>query len=370
MILPGSKIGIIGGNHISKMLVMSAKKMGMKVGILDPSETSPAGEVADWQMIASYNDESALINFSNQCDLLIYGTKNIDVRAIDYLIKDYQIPQGVLGLTVTQDRLIEREFLDNHSINIVPFETAVLISDIKIAAQTVGYPCVVKSTSRYDGENEVVIISSEKEVDLAVPLIQQGACLVESYVSIEKELFLSIGVNESGEFSLFPLVEKIRNENGELSYIKAPNQLVDLDESTVNQIELIAQVVASELGVCGIVGIEFFLTETGNLVVNEVTSLPSDYAKYSLDACDFSEYDIQIRSSCNWPLPKIHQLLPGVTMDINNENYEDVLSLMENKRQWLYHFYGETVTKKGHITVLSTNLEEAIQEIRYAGLLD
>lgn len=373
IILPGSRIGIIGGRHISKMLVMSAKKYGLTVGVLDPLKNCPAAQVADWHIQADYNDEGALIELAKNSDVLIYETRNIDTHAIDFLKELVLVPQGSFGLGVTQDRLIERAFLDNHSINILPYETAVVISDIKEAAQIVGYPCVVKSTRRYGEEEGVVIVRSEEEVDLAVPLIQQGACIVESYISLKKELFLSIGINAAGEYSLFPIVESIHNQQGELKKIKAPIDIQDLDDSTKNQINLIARVIASELNVSGVVGVEFFINEAGNLFVNEISSLAHESSSYSLDACDFSEYDIHIRGICNWPLPRINQLKPAITFNITEANYDSILFLLNKKRQWHYHFYQypeEVGGIKGHVTVLSSNIEESIQEIKHAGLLN
>lgn len=373
-ILPGSSIGIIGGGHISKMLVMSAKKYGLTVGILDPIEACPAAQVADWHILADYNDESALLELAKKNDVLIYETRNIDVNAIDFLKDIVSIPQGTFGLTVTQDRLIEREFLDNHSINILPYETAVVISDIKEAAQIVGYPCVVKGTRRFEEEDGVIIIRSEEEVDLAVPLIQQGACIVEAFSPLKKELFLTIGINQDGEYTLFPIVEMIHNESGKLKKIKAPIEFQDLDDSTINQIHLIARVIAAELNVSGVVGVEFFITETGNLFVNEISSIAHESSSYSLDACDFSEYDIHIQGICNWPLPKINQLVPAITFNITDTNYDLVLFLLGKKRQWHYHFYQYPkeikAMTRGHVTILSKNIEESIQEIKHAGLLD
>lgn len=374
MILPGSTIGIIGGRHISKMLVMSAKKLGFKVGILDPMESCPASQVADWHILADYNDGSALLDLAKKSDVITYETENIDVRALEFL-KDYVLlPQGTFGLTVMQDRLIEREFLDSLSINIAPYETAVVISDIKEAAGIVGYPCLVKSTRRYQEEELIVKINSENEVDLAVPLIQQGACMVEAVVPLKKELFVTIAVNQNGEYTLFPVVETFHYSNGQLKKVKAPIEIIDLDETVSNQMELIAKVIASELGVSGIVGIEFFLTEEDNLYVNEVSSRPHESSSYTLDACDFSEYDAHVRGVINWPLPKVEQFKPAVTFNITKENRKLVESLIGSKKQWHYHFYqypeDARVFKVGHVTVLSKNLEETIQDIKNTGLID
>ncbi|HCM90698.1 MAG TPA: ATP-grasp domain-containing protein [Vagococcus sp.] len=356
------------------MLVMSAKKYGYKVGILDPLEESPASQVADWHIVANYNEENALLELAKKSDILTFETENIDTRALDFLEKYVKIPQGTLGLSVTQDRLLEREFLDNHSINIAPYETAVVISDIKDAANSVGYPCIVKSTRRYGEEEYIVKINNASEVDLAVPLIQQGVCMVEAFVELKKELFMTIAVNSDGEYTLFPIVESYHYSDGLLKKVKAPIEIDGLDQQLVNQIELISKVIASELNICGIVGIEFFITKDNNLYVNEISTRPHESSTYTIDACDFSEYDAHIRGICNWALPKIKQFMPAVTINITKENYALVNNLLTQKRKWHYHFYqypkNSDRFKLGHITVLSDNLEETIQEIKHVGLID
>ncbi|MGO3732127.1 MAG: 5-(carboxyamino)imidazole ribonucleotide synthase [Vagococcus sp.] len=367
MIVPGQTIGIIGGQHVSRLLVLSAKKMGYKVGILDPMTNCPAGQVADWQIVADYNDEAGLLKLSKRSHVITYEFENIDVNALEYLEKLVYIPQGTFGLSITQDRLLERQFLDNHMINIVPYETAVLISDIKEATTNIGYPCVLKSIRRYSEDDLIVKIESEGDIDKAVPLIQQGPCIVEAYVSLQKELFVTIGINRNGEYTIFPIVETIHYKDGRLKKVRAPIDIVGLDDLLENQIHLIAKVIASELNVSGVVGIEFFLTEDGNLYVNEISARPHESGTYSMDACNFSEYDVHVRGICNWSMPKVEQFIPAIMFNITSDNYLDVLKNIPKKRNWHYYFYdypSDTHTLKlGHITVLSDNIEETIQDV-------
>ncbi len=374
MILPGSTIGIIGGRHISKMLVISAKRMGFSVIVLDPIENCPASQVADKHIVAEYYDEVALFDLAKESDVLTYETENIEVNTLDYLKDFVSLPQGTFGISVTQDRLIERGFLDSHSINIAPYGMAVVISDIKEVANSIGYPCLVKSTRKFQEEEIVVRMESASDVNLAVPLIQQGTCMVEAIVPIKKELFITIAVNKNGDYTLFPIVETMHYLTGQLKKVKAPIEIVDLEKAISNQIELVAKVVASELGVSGVVGIEFLLTEEDNLYVNEISSRPHESSTYTLDSCNFSEYDAHIKGICNWPLPKIIQFIPAVTINITKDNIDRVNSLLETKNQWHYHFYQYPKKvapfKLGHITVLSNNLEETIQEIKHTGLID
>lgn len=372
IVLPGQTIGIIGGGHMSRMLVLSAKQMGFKVGILDPSADCAASYVADWQIIASINDAQALVELSDRSDVLTYEYENVNIKAMEFLEEHVYMPQGIFGLSVTQDRLLEREFLNSLRINIAPYTTATLVSDIREAAQFVGYPCLVKSNIRNGQADKVVQLNGPDDVDQSVPLIQQGVCVVEAYVPLKKELFVAVGLNRNGDYSLFPIVETYHDATGALRKVKAPIIINDLPDVIVNQIHIVAKAIASELNASGIVGIEFFLTEDNNLYVNEVSTRPHEIGLYTMDACNFSEYDVHVRGICNWPIPKIKQHEPAISFNVTLDNEKRVLELLSSKRDWHYHHY-ESLAKRdevrGHVTILSENIDEKIQELKHIKLI-
>ncbi|MGY3766377.1 5-(carboxyamino)imidazole ribonucleotide synthase [Vagococcus vulneris] len=367
-ILPGSTIGIIGGKHISRMLAIAAKQMGLRVVIIDPDKECPASPIVDRQIISEINDEIGLLELSNACDVITYEYESVDSTALDYLEKIAYIPQGTMGLSVTQDRILEREFLDLHLVNIAPYELVIVISDIKQAINKFGYPCVVKSARRNPYEENNIVISSEADIDRAVPLIQQGACIVEPILAIKRELFMSIGLNRNGEYTLFPIVETISDSDSEFNSVVAFFESDDVTEDLKNQIYLIAKAVASELNVSGVVGIELFLTEEDNLYVNEVSARPHDSSLYTIDGCNFSEYDVHIRGLCNWKLPEIWHYLPSVTFNVTNRNLQLITSLINKKPNWHFHFYerkeSEIEKLYGHVTVVTEDLSGTLEELK------
>lgn len=373
IILPKKTIGIIGGNHISRFLSLSAKKMGFNIAILDPSEQCSASSVADTHIIRRYNDEVGLLELSLKSDILTYEFETIDSQVLRYLSSETHLSQGTLGLEITQDRMLEREFLNDHMINISPYTSAVLISDIKEAGSNLGYPLVVKSVRRSVLSDLSIIIRSEGDINQAVPLIQQGACLVEPLLKIEKELFISVGINKEGDYTLFPIVETKHGSDGKLKEVYAAYDM--LSEDLENQITIIAKVIASELSVTGVVGIALFLTNEGNLYVNEISTRPQDAGCFALDSCNFSEYDVHVRGLTNQPLPEICQFIPSISIMITHENIELVLLIMKKKKNWHYYFYYEQIStdfmgQLGHITILSENFAETKQELRYLGLIN
>lgn len=370
LILPGQTIGIIGGGQLGRMMAFSAKEMGFFVGILDPTPDCPAAQVADWHIIADYNDELSLLNMSKRCDVITYEFENVDVDGIKYIEKMTHIPQGTIGLSVTQDRLSERSFLESNNINIAPYETVVVVSDIRDSVSNIGFPCVVKTTrGGYDGKGQVVLYS-EEDIDKSVPLIQHGPCILEAFIPFVKELSVMIAANQNGDYTIFPIVENI-HKNSILQKTIAP---VALGQDIVDQIHLTAKIIASGLQLSGVMGIEMFLTEEGTIYVNELAPRPHNSAHYSIEACNFSQFDAHIRGICNWPLPEITLLSPAVMLNILGEQVVDVFAQIPEKKNWHFHLYGKKELKEGrkvgHVTILTENLEETLQEIAETNIWD
>ncbi|MFR7698771.1 MAG: 5-(carboxyamino)imidazole ribonucleotide synthase, partial [Lacticaseibacillus paracasei] len=109
-------IGIIGGGQLGRMLTQSAKSMGYRVGILEPTPNSPAGQVADFQITAPYNDQAALKQLADASDVLTYEFENVDLAALETVRSETRIPQGTAILAITRDRIKEKTFLKTHGV--------------------------------------------------------------------------------------------------------------------------------------------------------------------------------------------------------------------------------------------------------------
>ncbi|MGX7013248.1 ATP-grasp domain-containing protein [Vagococcus silagei] len=372
VILPNQTIGIIGGNHLARFMCFSAKKMGCRVIALDPDINSAASSIVDEQIVGNYNDGFGLLELIQKSDIITYESELADAQTLDYLKAKTKIPQGVFGLEVTQDRRLEREFLNHHLINISPYTVAYLISEVREAGRSLGYPLVVKNIHRDVLIDSHYVICSEAEVDKAVPFVQQGGCLIEPFLKIQRELFITIAVNKKGDYTLFPIVETKHGKNGELKEVYASYD--DLSEDLENQIVLIGKVIASELNTSGVIGVELFLMENGNLYVNEISTRPHEAGLFTMDSCNFSVFDTHIKGICNLPMPEICQFIPSISIMISEENVSLITSLMTKKRNWHYYFYKpqnliSAHTQIGHVTILSDNFAETKQELKYLGLI-
>lgn len=369
LILPGSTIGIIGGGQLGRMMSFAAKSMGFQVGVLDPTPDCPTAQVADWQLVAPYDDVIALKTMAEKCDVLTYEFENVDVEALAQIEHMIPVPQGSDLLAITQDRLLEKAFLEANNINISPYATIVSIADVQEAIEEIGFPCVLKTTrGGYDGKGQHVM-QTMSDIKGCLPLIHRGTCVLEAWVPFEKELSVMVAANWEADITVFPVVENIHRHNI-LHETLAP---AEVDLEIQKEVKRVATLIASSLNLRGILGIEMFLTAAGGIYVNELAPRPHNSAHYSIEACDLSQFAAHIRGICNWPLPKEVQLLsPAIMVNILGQHMPESIELIKEKPDWHFHFYGKPEARRdrkmGHITILTKDIKQTKADIFQTGI--
>ena len=142
----------------------------------------------------------------------------------------------------------------------------------------------------------------------------------------------------------------------------------------VEEAERIAKVVAKAVNLSGVLGVEMFLTKTGGLYVNELAPRPHNSGHYSIEACSMSQFDAHIRGICGWPLSKIRLLSDAVMVNVLGEQLLESYRLIEKKPDWQFHFYGKSQAQKGrkmgHITILTEDTHETLEEIYQTNIWD
>lgn len=371
-ILPGSTIGIIGGGVVSYQLVLSAKKLGYKVAVLSESTHCIAGRAADTHFVSDINDAVSLLKLSDISDIVTVATEVLDKSTFDYLSEKTVFSQNSYSQSILTNRYLQKQFLDGHSINITPYESAVVVSDVYDAAERIGYPCIVKQDRRklYNQDNSL-IIRNAYEINNVVPLIQHGLCIVESYIEMKSEWEVTLCVNDDGYYTIFPLMKSQPTHISDIPYIESFDQWYDLKKETINQMELITKVIASELGISGTVKVTFFLTEEDNLYVNNIDTFPKEHDLLTINSCNLSIFDLHIKSICNFSIPSIKQLTSTYLLPIPDDKKSELYDLMEKKNKWQFFLYEGFKHEKLYALaqVFPTNLEESLQEIKYTGLV-
>ena len=266
LILPGETIGIIGGGQLGKMMALSAKAMGFRVIVLDPTEDCPCGQVADEQIVGSYDDLEKIKQLSDSSDVITYEFENIDADALDWLNKHAYVPQGTELLRVTQDRIEEKRNIQAAGVRVAPYAVVTRVEDVRAGVEELGVPAVLKTArGGYDGKGQLVIRSVD-DIPLAETLVSQGACVLEKWIPFEKEISVIITRGTNGESAVFPVAKNIHKENI-LHQTIVPARISSVAE--VKAMEA-AEQIASALGLVGTLAVEMFLAEKDELYINEL----------------------------------------------------------------------------------------------------
>ncbi|MFD1672024.1 5-(carboxyamino)imidazole ribonucleotide synthase [Agrilactobacillus yilanensis] len=360
-ILPPATIGIIGGGQLGQMMALSAKSMGYKVGVLDPTPQSPAGQVSDFQIVADYDDQAAMDTLIQKSDVLTYEFENVSTKTLAQLNKQ-QLPQGVKLLEITGNRLNEKNFLRDHGIKTAPFAAVTDAASFTAAVQTVGLPAILKTTEGgYDGHGQVDI-NTPADFAAGAALYAQTPCILEGRVDFEKEVSVMVTQTANQDIRVFPVVEN-QHRAHILQTSIAPARLSDV---VAQKVQVFAMAIADGLDLAGVLGIECFVTAQGTVLVNELAPRPHNSGHYSIEACNISQFEAHIRSICGLPIPEIQQNQPAVMFNLLGDELSRARQALAQRPNWHFHDYGKAeirdLRKLGHVTILGPDLAALIQE--------
>lgn len=364
VIKPGDTIGIVGGGQLGQMMAMSAKEMGLRVGVLDPVEGCPASQVSDWFYQASYDDSVSMVAFANKCDVLTYEFENIPASVLEQQACFDKLPQGVDVLKISQNRRLEKECLRRNGLTVADYCPVYTKKELEEAIELIGYPSVLKTTEGgYDGKGQCVL-KEKLNLKEALELVSHYPCVLEKWIPFKQEVSILVTGNGKGEYECFPLAENTHHHNI-LHQTVVPARVSKQCQIKAQDIGL---TIAKALSIVGTLAIELFVTEEDDLIVNELAPRPHNSGHYTIEACQFSQFDMHIRGICGWSLPSVHLLSNAVMLNLIGEEYSKSFDYLTQKKDWSFHYYGKSELKKGrkmgHITILSNSVKNTIQEAR------
>ncbi|WP_413326174.1 5-(carboxyamino)imidazole ribonucleotide synthase [Bacillus inaquosorum] len=363
IIYPGAVIGIIGGGQLGKMMAVSAKQMGYKVAVVDPVKDSPCGQVADVEITAHYNDREAIRKLAKISNIITYEFENIDYDALHWLKDHAYLPQGSELLLITQNRETEKKAIQAAGCEVAPYSIVKTKDELKQAVQELGLPAVLKTCrGGYDGKGQFVI-KEEAQIEQAAALLEHGTCILESWVSFKMELSVIVIRSVNGEISTFPAAENIHHNNILFQSIVPAR----VEEGIQKKAAELAVKLAEEHNLVGPLAVEMFLTEDGELLVNELAPRPHNSGHYTLDLCETSQFEQHIRAICGLPLGKTDLLKPGMMVNLLGDEVKLVEEEPELLKEAKLYIYGKHEIKKGrkmgHITFMKQPEDLWIQEI-------
>ena len=363
------KIGIIGGGQLGKMMILEAKKMDFEIVILDPTKHCPASSIADEHIVAAFDDQQALRKLAEKTDLITYEFEHIGVEILkDLEAEGYNIYPTPQSLEIIQNKYNQKELLKENDLPVPEYIKIEEKADIKQAVEQFAYPIMLKScTGGYDGKGNA-LIRDKSDIEKAYQELGAGENLLmaEKFVPFDKEISVLVCRGLTGETKTYPIGENEHQESI-LVETKVPAEISKTVEK--NAIEL-GKEVSDIFSAVGIFCIEMFVTEAGEVLINEIAPRPHNSGHYSIEGCITSQFENHIRAITNLPLGSTDLVKPSVMRNILGTapqgeaqvvGTEELLKFSEAK----LHVYGKKVArpgrKMGHLTVTANDLAEATQ---------
>ncbi|QNO14467.1 5-(carboxyamino)imidazole ribonucleotide synthase [Alkalicella caledoniensis] len=369
IIPPGSTIGILGGGQLGRMMALSARYMGYNIAVMEPSKNSPCGQIADHEVIATYNDIEGARELAKLSDVLTYEFENISAETAKWIEENANLPQGSDLLLTTQHRGTEKKAIENLGTKVAPYMLIDTVHDLLKGVKNIGIPSVLKTCrGGYDGKGQYLIKSPE-DIEIAYESLKgKGQLVLEQWIPFELEVSVIVTRNQVGEVTTFPVGENI-HINQILHATIVPARV---DEEVIIEAQKIAIELARGLNLVGTLAVEMFVTETGEIYVNELAPRPHNSGHYTIEACETDQFEQHIRAICNLPLGSTQLLKPSIMVNILGEHMHKVLENLDKLSDYHLHLYGKkeakTGRKMGHLTVIGESIEECMSKANELGI--
>lgn len=296
---PGSTLGILGGGQLGRMLSQAASRLGFNVVILDPEENSPAGRVSQGQIVAAYDDPTALRVLGQTCQAVTFEFENVPAASVAQLAQGGAlVAPGPRALAVAQDRVEEKTFLNGVGATTVDFAVVDSVEDLIAGLERLGTPALLKTRREgYDGKGQIWVTSAAMAAD-AWQAVGERPSVLEAKAAFVRELSVIAARGRDGQIAVYPLGENIHS-GGVLKTTLAP---AVVDAATQGRAEAIARAVLEGLDYVGVLGVELFDLGNGDLRVNEIAPRVHNTGHWTQDGCVCDQFEQHIRAIAGWPL--------------------------------------------------------------------
>ena len=362
-------LGVLGGGQLGRMFVHAAQVHGFRVVVLEPDAASPAGAAADRHLRAPYTDEAALAKLAAACSAVTTEFENVPAHALRSLTAACAVSPPADAVEICQHRAREKQLFAAAGVPCAPHA----LVDSPTAAQAAGLatllPGILKTASLgYDGKGQATV-STLAELAAAFAALGGVPCVLEKRLALAHEISVIVARGRDGQCVHLPVQQNL-HRNGILAVTQVPAP--DVPAATAAQAIALAGRLAQTLQYVGVLCVEFFVLADGSLVANEMAPRPHNSGHYSIDACDVSQFDLQVRTLARLPLvePRQHSAavmlnllgdlwLPPGTSGARTPDWPAVLALPGTR----LHLYGKTEPragrKMGHLTITAADASTA-----------
>ncbi len=364
MILPGSTLGMLGGGQLGRMFTVAARTMGYYVIVLDPNPDSPAGYMADQHLHAAYTDEWALAQMARACNAVTVEFESIPAEALRRLERSAAMRPSSLALETTQDRIREKTFIRDAGLATADFRAVRSVDELQTAWSVLAPPLILKRASLgYDGKGQAVV-QDYHALRAAFDRLGRVPCVLEKRLELKLEVSIVLARSLDGQTCCFPPAENVHT-GGILSTSIVPGRI---NAKLAQEARDMATRVAEALDYCGVMAVEFFITNDNELLVNEIAPRPHNSGHYTIDACITSQFEQQVRMMCGLPAGDPKLLSPVVMVNLLGDLWQkappDWPCVFRHPTAKL-HLYGKRDARRGrkmgHICFLHEDLDTALE---------
>jgi 5-(carboxyamino)imidazole ribonucleotide synthase len=293
----GAIIGILGGGQLGRMLSVAAARLGFRCHIYEPGADCPAAHVAWRTTTAAYEDAAALRAFARAVDVVTYEFENVPAEALDLIEAEAPVRPGRRALSVSQDRLTEKEFLSDLGLATAPFAAVSTAAELALALDRIGTPAILKTRRLgYDGKGQVRI-TTPGEAAAALATLGGRPAILEGVVDFSSEVSVIAARGLDGSVACYDPGENV-HEGGILRKTTVPAQLTASQRSDA---VLIAARMVTALDYVGVMGVELFVT-AGGFVVNEFAPRVHNSGHWTQTGCVIDQFEQHVRAIAGWPL--------------------------------------------------------------------
>ena len=366
-IAPGATLGVMGGGQLGRMFVHAAQQMGYFTAVLDADPASPAGCVANYHIQTDYLDEQGLAQLMQRSVAITTEFENVPAAALMTLGAQRQVAPGAQAVAICQDRAAEKAHFVRSGVPCAP-HVLIATADRLAAVADDLLPGILK-TSRlgYDGKGQVRV-NTRAELDAAWLALKGVPCVLERLLPLALEISVLVARGADGQLVNLPVQQNLHRA-GILAVTQVPASGVSAE---VQQAAIVAaQRLAEGMEYIGVLCVEFFVLQDGSLMANEMAPRPHNSGHHSIDSCDVSQFELQVRAMTGAPLTTPRQHSPCVMLNLMGDlwfrrgerevapDWAAVLALPGTH----LHLYGKATArpgrKMGHLTVTAASAEAA-----------
>jgi 5-(carboxyamino)imidazole ribonucleotide synthase len=372
VILPGATLGVMGGGQLGRMFVHAAQSMGYRTAVLDADASSPAGLVSHAHIQTPYLDPAGLTELARVADAITTEFENVPAAALQQLAHSRPVAPSGEAVSVCQDRAREKAHFVACGVDCAPH--ALIDTPEQLAAVTDDLLPGILKTARlgYDGKGQVRV-QTRAELIAAWDELGRVGCVLEKMLPLAYEVSVIVARGRDGQVVHFPLQQNLHRDGIlAVTTVPAPN----VTEAVSQQAYASAHQIAASLAYVGVLCIEFFVLADGRIVANEMAPRPHNSGHHTIDACDVSQFELQVRAMTGLPLvePVLHSpcLMLNLLGDLWFPHGADQGATEQVEPDWAavlglsgthLHLYGKAearrARKMGHLTITGATPEAA-----------